>query len=64
MDRKEINIVDYYYDEIVGHMIEDDIKSLVAHLVRMLVLTEFSSNVHRRGKVVKIVDVCAKTQEK
>lgn len=62
MDRK--NIVDYYYNAIVGHLIEDDIRVLVSLLVRILVLNEFSSSVYSRGKVIKIVDVCEKTHEK
>lgn len=63
MDRKK-NIVDFYYDEIVGHMSNYDVRTLVSYLVRYLVLTGFTAHLNHMGKCVKIVDVCEKTQEK
>lgn len=64
MDRKKFNIVDYYYNEIVGHMTKDCVALLVSHLVRYLVFTKFTTNLNRMGKCVKIVDICEKIQEK
>lgn len=61
---KNFNIVDFYYDEVVGHMCTSDVTLLVSHLVRFLVLGEFSSNLKRMGKCVEIVDKCEKIQEK
>lgn len=64
MSSEKLNIVSYYYYEIVGHMTDEDIKCLIARLLRMLVLKEFSHNLTSMGKCVKIVDVCEKIQEK
>lgn len=52
-------LVDYYYDEIVNHLTKDDIRLLVSHLVRLVVLSEFSDNL----KSIMVYK-CEKTHEK